>query len=196
MVIDQHPVITKFIEPNQSELNPAEMTTYDEVWFKDHVRTSQYCLQIVKCDNSKYCVPWRSSFRIYHYSRQVLPPLLPVAQTVNGLKALEGNGQSYSHYLGLFQRLSMNGQLNTLLPQSAHVFHIWYHMTFIVHQFRMIYKIVLVRHVVCILQVKRCFSNVIFVPSEKTHIDRSAQPALQQTTTREHTATTEHVVDN
>ena len=40
------------------------------------------------------------------------------------------------------------------------------------------------------------FTTVISAPSEKTHIDRSAQPALQQTTTREHTATTEHVVDN
>ena len=47
MVIDQHPVIAEFIEPDQSELHPAELTSYHEVWFKDHVRTSQYCLQIV-----------------------------------------------------------------------------------------------------------------------------------------------------
>ena len=31
MVIDQHPVIAEFIEPNQSELHPAELTSYDEV---------------------------------------------------------------------------------------------------------------------------------------------------------------------
>ena len=29
---------------NQSKLNTAEMTTYDEVWFKDHVRTSHAVL--------------------------------------------------------------------------------------------------------------------------------------------------------
>ena len=57
MVIDQHPVIAEFIEPDQSELHPAELTSYDEVWFKDHVRTSQYYLQIVKCDNSECCLP-------------------------------------------------------------------------------------------------------------------------------------------
>ena len=36
---------------------------------------------------------------------------------------------------------------------------------------------------------------VISDPSEKMHVDRSAQPALQQTTTREHKATTKHVVE-
>ena len=84
--------------------------------FKDHVRTSQYCLQIVKCDNSECRLPWRGSFRT------IIP--LPVAQTINGIKPPERNNQSNSHYLGLFRRLSMDGQLNSLLPQSARVFHI------------------------------------------------------------------------
>ena len=93
IVIDQHPVIAEFIEPDQSELHPAELTSYDEVWLKDHVRTSQYCLQIVKCDNSECCLPWRSSFRTI-IPQRFLPAPLPVAQTINGIKAPERNNQS------------------------------------------------------------------------------------------------------
>ena len=93
MVIDQHPVIAEFIEPDQSELHPAELTSYDEVWLKDHVRTSQYCLHIVKCDNSECCLPWRSSFRTI-IPQRFLPAPLPVAQTINGIKAPERNNQS------------------------------------------------------------------------------------------------------
>ena len=107
---------------------------------------------------SAACPAWRSSFRTI-IPQRFLPAPLSVAQAINGIKAPERNNQSNSHYLGLFQRLSMDGQLNSLLPQSARDFHIVPYMTFIVRRFRRIYKAGFVRHVACILQVKRCFSS-------------------------------------
>ena len=50
---------------------------------------------------------------------------------------------------------------------------------------------------VWVFVLNKCLLHVVKSdPSEKTHIDRSTQPALQQTTIRGHPATTKHVVDN
>ena len=49
MVIDGHPVQAEYIQPK--EITSKELP--DMHWYSNHVRESQYFLQIVKCDDNK-----------------------------------------------------------------------------------------------------------------------------------------------
>ncbi|CAF3189066.1 unnamed protein product [Rotaria sp. Silwood2] len=59
--IDNHPVVSKYIKPL---LDDAEVVNEPEnlLWSSEHIRQSQYLLQIVRCNNSKCCKPWRSYY--------------------------------------------------------------------------------------------------------------------------------------
>ena len=63
-MIDGHPVVTKV-----TVSNVVDSVSYpSENWIKDHVRTSQYLLQIRKCGNRVFCLPYRSNIGY------ILPP--------------------------------------------------------------------------------------------------------------------------
>lgn len=49
--IDGFPTVAEYVDPDTSEVDPETLECRDQGWFDVHVRTSQYCLQIVKCDN-------------------------------------------------------------------------------------------------------------------------------------------------
>jgi len=57
-VIDNHPVVATYIEPEASRPIPKEMS---ETWKSIHLRASKYLLQIVKCDDINCCKPRRST---------------------------------------------------------------------------------------------------------------------------------------
>lgn len=62
MVIDTHPVIAEYIEPNASEMKACDLTTVSAQWRSVHVRESQYFTQIAKCHDRSCCRSPRSSF--------------------------------------------------------------------------------------------------------------------------------------
>ncbi|CAF4200463.1 unnamed protein product, partial [Adineta steineri] len=51
-IIDTHAVIPEYISPSSTLNKPTDR---DEQWKSTHVRQSQYCLQIVKCNDIKCC---------------------------------------------------------------------------------------------------------------------------------------------
>lgn len=51
LTIDGFPTTAEYIDPDCSEVDPESLEFRDQNWFDVHVRTSQYCLQIVKCDD-------------------------------------------------------------------------------------------------------------------------------------------------
>ena len=55
VVIDQFPTIAEYIVPEKCELDPESLIAKDTNWFQQHVRTSQYFTQIVKCDMQTCC---------------------------------------------------------------------------------------------------------------------------------------------
>ena len=58
MVIDGHPIVAKFIKDPPSEVSIIK----SEEWRANHVRQSQYLLQIVKCTDVACCSPFQSSY--------------------------------------------------------------------------------------------------------------------------------------
>ncbi len=70
-IIDGHPVVAKYIDPDSS--TPDLDLSYCEQWKAIHVRQSQYCLQVVKCRDLKCCGRFRSSF-LHIFPDRFLPP--------------------------------------------------------------------------------------------------------------------------
>ena len=61
--IDSYPVTAEYIEPKG--IKPPAV---DRKWAANHVRQSQYLLQIVRCDDRSCCGPWRSNWKIVMHS--------------------------------------------------------------------------------------------------------------------------------
>lgn len=84
MQIDNHPVITEVILPESSEADHEQFREVSEAWKARHVRTSQYCLQISKCDDRRCCPERRSQWDTVFPNRQFLPPPIAVKRDDDG----------------------------------------------------------------------------------------------------------------
>lgn len=115
-VIDKYPVVAAYIPPD-AEASDRFCEVFTEEWKAIHVCQTQYCLQIVKCDNLSCCSPYCSSLRAILPNR-FLPPPVPVMQTRHGLVAPEPDevkNEDNAHYGTLFSRIA----LATVLPKMA-----------------------------------------------------------------------------
>lgn len=122
ITLDTFPVVSKYIKPDNSELDAAEILSKDEIWMSNHVRTSQYFTQIVKCSDRRCCKPARSSYLSIFES--FLPPPIPIIQSKYGIIASPDpcdEGKS-SKFCTIFQSKCMNydrmlhGQFDEYLP--------------------------------------------------------------------------------
>lgn len=97
-VIDKFPVVAEW--RGGLDLPEADMPTQE--WLATHMRSSQYFLQIVKCNNAECCVPMESALK------SVLPTGFfpaPISVTnTDGLKIDDITGS----FLPLFHRLSLH----------------------------------------------------------------------------------------
>jgi len=88
-----------------------EMEMPSQEWLAGHIRASQYCLQIVKCDNEECCAAPRSAIK------NVLPdgfmPAPFAVTNIDGLKPADGDDPQ-CRFMSLFQRMSVN-----LLPGNS-----------------------------------------------------------------------------
>ncbi|XP_039438893.2 uncharacterized protein LOC120420048 [Culex pipiens pallens] len=113
LIIDGYPTVAEFIEPEASEVDPESLECRDQCWFSNHVRTSQYMLQIVKCDNRSCCSPLRSSLSTVLPGR-FLPPPIPLIHSSDGLKA--AGKDDHQHFPSLFVAISLD--VSKILPKS------------------------------------------------------------------------------
>ncbi|KAG5889612.1 hypothetical protein JTB14_024033 [Gonioctena quinquepunctata] len=100
MEIDGYHVTAKYIGAGEQDL----LDFPDIKWYSEHVRESQYLLQIVKCSrNTECCRPRSGLFRLL--DNRFLPPPVKVKQTVDDLVLDEG-GQFLNLPVNLALRLS------------------------------------------------------------------------------------------
>ncbi|GBP08970.1 hypothetical protein EVAR_5258_1 [Eumeta japonica] len=97
--IDGHEVVAKYIDPNNDTSSVPDLPA--EEWYTEHVRESQYLLQVVKCDDQKCCSPRRSDLHMILHDR-FLPPPYPITQvdghlTIPDFK--EHDGKSFAPFL-------------------------------------------------------------------------------------------------
>lgn len=114
LTIDGYPVKAEYIEPANSQIDESEIAGYTAEWFAQHVRTSQYFLQVVKCNNRECCKEPRSSYFCVN-QRQFMPAPVPLSQTPDGLKAPNPSEVNVI-FPSLFVRNSIN--FATILPKS------------------------------------------------------------------------------
>ncbi|XP_044729638.1 luciferin sulfotransferase-like [Chrysoperla carnea] len=99
MEIDGYNVTAKYVEADEQDVPEFP----DIKWYSEHVRESQYLLQIVKCKNTECCRPRSGLFRLL--DNRFLPPPAKVKQTVDDLVLDEG-GQFLDLPVNLALRLS------------------------------------------------------------------------------------------
>ncbi|KAG5888931.1 hypothetical protein JTB14_006299 [Gonioctena quinquepunctata] len=99
MEIDGYHVTAKYIGAGEQDL----LDFPDIKWYSEHVRESQYLLQIVKCRNTECWRPRSGRFRLLDNS--FLPPPVKVKQTVDDLVLDEG-GEFLNLPVNLALRLS------------------------------------------------------------------------------------------
>lgn len=76
MVIDGHNVMAEYMPP--VEILP-ETAQVSDTWYGNHVRESQYFLQITKCSDDSCCAPRRSALKNVLY-QGFLPAPFPMSQ--------------------------------------------------------------------------------------------------------------------
>lgn len=118
--IDDFPVIAEYIDPEDSEL--TNVVEKSGEWFASHVRSSQYCLQIVKCRDGTCCKPFRSSLQSVLTDR-FMPPPIPLYQSDFGLKApTPGSSDKRFGSLFVLKTLSLQKVLPTSMLQDTIAF--------------------------------------------------------------------------
>jgi hypothetical protein len=109
VVIDNYPVITEYVKPEKDE-SFQDYHEVDETWKMNHIRSSQYFLQIVKCSNESCCSSPRSSFSDF-FPNQFLPA--PVSMKYEPKLKFADPKDTNSRFATLFQSLSFPGSTNT-----------------------------------------------------------------------------------
>lgn len=108
MVIDNFQVIAEYISAEDSEPT-MDIIKKSQSWLSIHVRSSQYFLQIVKCDDRSCCPAFRSQFKEL-FPNRFLPPPVSVGYNEDALTIKE-----QGHFMDLFGTLSLKDRLNAPL---------------------------------------------------------------------------------
>jgi len=120
VIVDSYPTVAEFVKPAESELSEHCLISKDQKWWDDHLRSSQYMTQIVKCrDNKCWSRPRSSYFTVV--KDRFLPAPLPLLQTSDGLKVQERTADGTARkFSSLFASLCLN--VNNILSRSATTF--------------------------------------------------------------------------
>lgn len=112
MLIDNYPVEATYVDPEESlpEISEKDLTI-DQKWFASHVRSSQYFLQITKCDDRECCKTPRSNiFDLLPHG--FFPPPIKLGQTFkHGLHPAQLN-DAKAKFTPLLTRLALKIQPN------------------------------------------------------------------------------------
>jgi len=108
VVIDGFPVITEYVQPDDPEDEINFTNEVNETWKMNHIRSSQYLLQIVKCQDTTCCSSVRSTYFNFFQNR-FLPAPLPLKYTPN-LK-IASAGDDNIKFASLFQNLIISSDI-------------------------------------------------------------------------------------
>ena len=97
-IIDDHPVVAKYVNPPEVPREPISVEKTQQ-WISQHVRQSQYMVQVVKCGKEDCCSPFRSNY-IEYFPKRFLPGPIPLAQCKDGLVVQDG-GSYHSLFAAL-----------------------------------------------------------------------------------------------
>ena len=106
VVIDGHTIHAEFVDSDDGVMEAQEP---DINWVAQHVRQSQYLLQIVKCTNPQCCRPMRSSWLEY-FPQRFLPGPVVMSHDDRGLYVPPPDQQvteRKAHFTSLAQRLGI-----------------------------------------------------------------------------------------
>lgn len=108
--IDGYEVVSLAIDPQESEIPASSLIQKNELWISKHVRSAQYFLQIVKCEDDSCCKPFRSNFNNF-FNDQFLPP--PLSLSYNSSRNLIWGSPSISKpkFMSLFHNLNFHLKL-------------------------------------------------------------------------------------
>jgi hypothetical protein len=118
VVFDGYPCVAENVDPDHYALSQDQLNVKDQYRFSEHVRTSQYFTQIVKCKNLIFCNEPRSSYLAVVPTR-FIPPPIPLIQTNKGIKAPDRSGFENHVFPSLFLSLHLS---RDLLPSSTKEF--------------------------------------------------------------------------
>lgn len=115
MIIDNQDVFAEYIDPTDSSEPPDEPNAQ---WVANHVRQSQYFMQIVKCSQPDCCRPWRSSWNAF-FPQRFLPGPVVLSQADEGLcipDADEVSAATQIYFTSLAQRM---GFVSSKVPMDS-----------------------------------------------------------------------------
>ena len=101
-VIDGHTVTASYVPAENGKIALCGPT---EDWASRHVQQSQYCLQIVKCNDVECCGQRRSDFNNV-FAGRFLPPPIPYRNTKTGIEP--ANTSSEGNFGSLYQRMALS----------------------------------------------------------------------------------------
>lgn len=104
--IDNYPVLASYIRPPAGNTDNTAQTapSVGQKWRAEHVRESQYCLQVVRCNDPECCSPWRSSLK-HLLPGRFLPNPVPAKHIGQGSVACDADSHNF---LPLFVNLQLN----------------------------------------------------------------------------------------
>jgi hypothetical protein len=104
-VIDGFSVHAKYIEP-VTVASDTEVVSPTQQWLCDHVQQSQYCLQIIKCNDVSCCGQRRTNYN-EAFPKRFIPPPVPFIHTDAGVvSAAVGSGDGI--FGSLFHRIALS----------------------------------------------------------------------------------------
>jgi len=103
--IDNYPVVATYCPPASNNDTVTSHAAASQQWRTAHVRESQYCLQLVRCNDHQCCTPWRSPLQNLLQSR-FLPN--PVSAKHNGQGIVTSDADNAPTFLPLFVNLQLN----------------------------------------------------------------------------------------
>lgn len=99
-VIADYPVVAEAVTPAEPETVEENYPPVTHQWRATHVRQSQYCMQIVKCNDTSCCKPPRSS--IFNLLKNRFMPIPRVVSTTGGLHCEKpGSISQQGHFASL-----------------------------------------------------------------------------------------------
>ncbi|ESO03128.1 hypothetical protein HELRODRAFT_174018 [Helobdella robusta] len=110
----EHAVIAEYVCPERSEIDLIDTACIDEKWKMNHIRSSQYFLQILKCQDRTCCTEPQSPFFNF-FPQRFLPAPLPLvySPSISIAKSTEDVGK----FMSLFQNEAF---ANRTLPYDFH----------------------------------------------------------------------------
>ena len=103
-------LITQSLHPTHLPIKKSTMKLYfTSLKNEQHVRQSQYMLQIIKCSDSFCGKPWRTNYPMF-FPKQFLPVPVTISTSDNGLKIdpKKGSFRSLFHFFYLASTLRLD----------------------------------------------------------------------------------------